>query len=118
MIFAIAVNLEEYNMESDNVFNEKIGFWLELLISRIPGATIIIVPTHFDLVIKDSQIDVDLVMSKCTNIIEKSHEYIKEWRENKKHYLEKEDGEPYLPSAVHVNIDGNLYVRKLRIELS
>lgn len=118
MIFAIAVNLEEYNMESDNVFNEKIGFWLELLISRIPGATIIIVPTHFDLVIKDSQIDVDLVMSKCTNIIEKSHEYIKEWRENKEHYMEKEDGEPYLPSAIHVNIDGNLYVRKLRIELS
>ena len=113
MIFAIAVNLEVYSMESDDVFNEKIGFWLELLISRIPGATISIVPTHFDLVIKGSQIDVDLVMNKCANIIEKSHEYIKEWRENRKHYLEKEDQEPYLPSAIHVEIYGNLYVRKL-----
>ena len=115
MIFAIVVNLEEYNMEIDDVFNEKIGFWLDLLISRIPGATIIIVPTHFDLVVKDSEIDMDLVMSKCANIIEKSHEHIKEWRENKKHYLEKEEREPYLPSAILVNIDGNLYVRKLRI---
>ena len=113
MIFAIAVNLAEYNMESDDIFNEKIGFWLELLISRIPGATITIVPTHFDLMGKDTQINIDLVMSKCTNIIQKSYEYINKWRESKKHYLEKEDREPYLPSSIHVNIDGNLYVRKL-----
>ena len=115
MIFAIAVNIQEYNIESDTVFNEKIGFWLELIISRIPGAVITIVPTHFDLISKDSQIDVDLVMSKCINIIEKSHEYIKEWKENKKHYLEREDQEPYLPSTVHINADRRLYVRKLRI---
>ena len=115
MIFAVAVNIQEYNIESDAVFNEKIGFWLELIISRIPGAVITIVPTHFDLIIKDTQIDVDLVMSKCTNIIEKSHEYIKEWKENKKHYLEREDHEPYLPSTVHINADRRLYVRKLRI---
>ena len=102
-------------MESDDIFNEKIGFWLELLISRIPGATITIVPTHFDMIIKDTQIDVDLVRKKCANIIERSHEYIKEWKQSKKHYLEKEDREPYLPSAIHVNVDGNLYVSKLII---
>lgn len=68
IIFAVVVNLHAYET---NEYLDKIGYWIDLIIAKVPNAIIQIVPTHLDLMTNEFN-----VIRKCTNIVEKIHQHI------------------------------------------
>ena len=68
MIFAVVVDLFSYEVTE---YQAKIGFWIELIIARVPHATILIVPTHLDKMINEND-----VIKKCSDIIEMANSHV------------------------------------------
>ena len=54
---------------SQECYRKTIGDWVDLVLARVPGAVILVVPTHLDLLIKREQ----EVISKCEHIIDCIH---------------------------------------------
>lgn len=99
----------------DEYFLNKIGFWMDLIIARVPNATILIVPTRLDDVYKHIGNDISCkhtVTEKCKDIIQRAHKQVKE-RNNeilfefetqrvesgKQNYLK-----PNLPNSIQISL--------------
>ena len=99
----------------DEYFLNKIGFWMDLIIARVPNATILIVPTRLDDVYKHIGDDISCkhtVTEKCKDIIQRAHKQVKE-RNNeilfefetqrvesgKRNYLK-----PNLPNSIQISL--------------
>lgn len=101
-------------MEDEYFFN-KIGFWMDLIIARVPNATILIVPTRLDDVYKHSGNAISCkhsVTEKCKDIIQRAHKQVKE-RNNEVLFEFKtqrvENGKqnclkPNLPNSIQISL--------------
>lgn len=67
-LFVLVLDLSQYSM-SDYDYRVMVGDWINLVISHIPNAVIIIVPTHID-VCQDKGEDVD---QKCEDVLKRIH---------------------------------------------
>ncbi|XP_066929100.1 malignant fibrous histiocytoma-amplified sequence 1 homolog [Clytia hemisphaerica] len=47
ILFAVVLNLKDYNM-TEEAYNTMIGEWIELILTSVPNAVILIVPTFID----------------------------------------------------------------------
>ena len=80
-----------------------IGYWLDLVTARVPDSTILIIPTHIDL-IKENP---NLITDRCRDIIKKVHEYIDEKNQDQKDDLQSL-ARPYLPTSYSLNTEVSL----------
>lgn len=71
-IFAVVVNLSAYE-SGDRQFNDKIGYWIDLIFAKVPNATVLIIPTHLDLIENE-----DVVAEKCKDIVERADIHLKQ----------------------------------------
>lgn len=106
MLFTVIVDLSKYK-RSKKYFEDKIGYWMNLIVAKVPNAVIMIVPTHLDLVT-----DHYVVIQSCKHMIQCAHEHIKE----RQHIIEKGYDEnvkkppkpilPVLPRSYQLEVDG------------
>ena len=66
------MDLSKYEIESNH--NTMVGDWINLVISQVPGATILIVPTHLD-ICKRKNID---YVARCESLLQKLRDEEKE----------------------------------------
>lgn len=113
MVFVIVVNLAEYEMGED-YFQNKVGYWLSVIISRLPSAVIMIVPTHLD-AFHDNE---ELMKEKCKHIIISAEKHANFRRDI---FLEKRSESmnqkcssvkinPFLPNAFKYRMEDELLV--------
>lgn len=110
MLFTVIVDLSKYK-RSKKYFEDKIGYWMNLIVAKVPNAVIMIVPTHLDLVT-----DHYVVIQSCKHMIQCAHEHIKE----RQHIIEKGYDEnvkkppkpilPVLPRSYQLEVDGKTEV--------
>ena len=72
----MVVDLDKYDCSQD-CYDRYIGFWVKLITARAPNATIIVVPTHLDKFLVESD---QLVISRCQHIITTLHQEQIEYR--------------------------------------